>query len=237
MQKLVLIAIQARSGSTRLPRKAFELISGKMLLDRVIDACKKAAPRINHLQGGSVRCKVAVLTPYGDPIATEFKSRCDILEGPEQDVLKRYCLALEKYEPEYVVRITGDCPMIPPHVISKLVSMAFHSGYDYVSNVDERFRTALDGADCEVISGRLLQTIGERAVSPSDREHVTPMIRREPPEWAKIGCVVNHFDDSAQKLSVDTPEDLARVRAAFEAANEKYRQAVMTFGHTQVHRI
>ncbi len=237
MQKLVLIAIQARSGSTRLPRKAFELISGKMLLDRVIEACKKAAPRINQLQGGNVRCKVAVLTPTGDPIASEFKNRCEVMEGPEQDVLTRYLLALEKFQPEYIVRITGDCPMIPPHIISKLVSMAFHSGYDYVSNVDERFRTSLDGADCEVISGRLLQTIGERAVSVYDREHVTTMIRREPPEGAKIGTVVNHFDDSDLKLSVDTPEDLERVRMAFERANEKYQKAVMTFGHTQVHRI
>jgi spore coat polysaccharide biosynthesis protein SpsF len=233
----VLIGIQARSGSTRLPRKAFELISGKMMLDRVIDSCKKAAPRINNSNGGALCAKIVVLTPTGDPVAREFKSRCEVFEGPEHDVLRRYALAAEKFDPAFIVRITGDCPMIPPPVISKLVSMAYINCYDYVSNVDERFRTALDGADCEVISRRLLSAMDELAVSDFDREHVTPLARRSPPEWAKIGCVVNDFDHSHLKLSVDTPEDLERVRTAYEKASEKHRQAVLTFGSTAVHRL
>ncbi len=237
MQKLILIGIQARSGSSRLPRKAFELISGKMMLDRVIDQCKKAAPRINNSNGQALRAKIVVLTPFGDPIVKEFKSRCEVIEGPEHDVLARYVLAAEKYNPAWVMRVTGDCPMLPPPIISKLASMAFLNGYDYVSNVDERFRTALDGADCEVISSRLLAEVGELAVAPYDREHVTPLIRRCPPAWAKLGCVVNDFDHSDMKLSVDTPEDLERVRMAFDSANEKHRKAVLTFGSTQVHRL
>lgn len=235
MNQLVLIGIQARSGSTRLPRKAFELIAGKTLLDRVIETCKKAADYINRHPPS--RARVVVLTPEGDHIAEEFDDRCEVMEGSHLDVLARYAQALELYNPSLVVRITGDCPLLPSFVISKLVALAVDKRYDYISNVDPRFRTALDGADCEVISARLLKHVAATATDPADREHVTTMIRRAPPEWAKIGVVVNYFDHSDLKLSVDTPEDLERVRQAFASANDKHQQAVLTFGSQAVHRI
>lgn len=234
----VLIGIQARSGSTRLPRKAFELISGRMMLDRVIDNCKKAGLFISKKAvNNSLRVRIAVLTPYGDPIINEFKSRCEIVEGPEDDVLARYAEADKRYSPNYIVRITGDCPLLPPFVISKTIKLAMENGYDYVSNVDPAFRTALDGMDCEVVSSALLKYLDKTATKPSDREHVTTFARSTPPEWAKIGCIVNYFDQSGVKLSVDTKEDLENVRSAFIAADSKYQEAVLRFGRQAVHRL
>ncbi len=228
----VLIGIQARSGSTRLPRKAFETIGGKWMLDHVIDACKKSAAFIAR---DGIKTRVIVLTPTADPIAQAFKSRCDILEGPEQDVLARYMLALDHHDPDYVVRITGDCPLIPSFVISRIISLALKHGYDYIGNGDERFRTSLDGVDCEVISTKLLEEVSRLAVTPGDREHVTTLIRRHPPAWANIGHVMNHFDHSDLKLSVDTPEDLDRVRKTYSSSEDKYRLAIRTFGQSRVH--
>lgn len=233
----ILIGIQARSGSTRLPGKAFELISGRTLLDRVIDACKSGAVNIKKNSRGAFTARVVVLTPEGDPIAKEFRSRCEIVEGPELDVLARYKKAADIYAPQYVARITGDCPLLPPFIISKLASLACYNDYDYVSNVDERFRTALDGADCEVMSRRMLDWAADAAAEDPDREHVTTIMRRRPPHWAKIGCVVHHFDQSDQKLSVDTREDLERVRDAFDLAESKYQNATLQFGAHLVHRI
>ncbi len=83
--KNVLIAIQARSGSSRLPKKAYELIGGKMMLDHVIEACKKAASYIHKREG--ISSKIIIVTPVGDPIVTDFSSRCDVVEGPLHDVL------------------------------------------------------------------------------------------------------------------------------------------------------
>jgi len=233
MAKSILIGIQARSGSTRLPRKAFETIGGKWMLDHVIDACKKSAAFLG--KDGGVTTRVVVLTPKGDPIAQAFRSRCDIIEGPEHDVLARYLLALEEHEPDLMVRITGDCPLIPSFVISRIISLALKHGYDYIGNGDERFRTSLDGVDCEVISSKLLEEVGRLAVSKEDREHVTTLIRRHTPTWARVGHVMNHFDHSSQKLSVDTPEDLDRVRNVYDSAEDKYRMAIRTLGQAQVH--
>lgn len=230
----VLIGIQARSGSQRLPRKAFEPIGGRMMLDRVIDACKFAALRI---QKNGHKCDVVVLTPEGDPIVEEFSPRVSIVEGPEHDVLARYGVALDKYAPDIAVRITGDCPFIPPQIISHFVNIAEANGYDYLSNTDERFRTSIDGSDCEVISARLFAHTVAFASKPYDREHVTTFMRRSPPEWARMATAVNNFDVSHIKLSVDTQEDLDRARKVFDSTYAKLQEASRVYGKGMIHRL
>lgn len=233
MQK-VLIGIQARSGSTRLPRKAFEMIGGRTMLDRVIDACKYAAAR---MEKSGVTAHVAVLTPAGDPIVGEFSPRVDVVEGSEHDVLARYGTALQRYKPDLAVRITGDCPFIPAPLIAYLTGLAVTNGYDYISNCDERFRTSIDGSDCEVISARLFDYALECATKPYDREHVTPFMRRSPPPWARLATAVNHFDISHIKLSVDTEEDLERARRVFDMTFAKQQEAAKVYGKGGVHRL
>jgi spore coat polysaccharide biosynthesis protein SpsF len=106
----VLIGIQARSGSTRLPKKAFEMIGHSRMLDHVIDSCKKASQYIDSIVRFGVVSEVVVVTPVGDPIVNSFSSRCRIIEGSEADVLSRYAGAVHVFDPDYIVRITGDCP-------------------------------------------------------------------------------------------------------------------------------
>jgi len=209
------------------------------MLERVIVACKKAALYVNMRprKDFHIKARVAVVTPTGDAIIPSFSSRCDIYQGSEHDVLDRYARAVADSGADYLVRITGDCPLIPPTVISKMLLVAVNNRYDYVSNVDEKFRTSVDGTDCEIISKKLLEHAAAFATAAGDREHVTTMIRREPPEWAKIGFVIDPFDNSCVKLSVDTEDDLKAVRHAFESGHEKYVAACETFGHRSVHRL
>lgn len=234
----VLIGIQARSGSTRLPRKAFELIGERRLLDHVIDSCKSAANYLERFEDrAKIRASVAVLTPGGDSIVSGFKHSCAIFEGSEADVLDRYAAAADHFEADYVVRITGDCPLIPDYLIVKHVKMAHANRYDYVSNVDEDTRTAMDGHDCEVMSRRMLEWLDAEATETYDREHVTPKARREPPGWAKMGTVIHYHDLSGVKLSVDTLDDLQRVREAYDMRAGKLSHAQRKFGKSAVHRL
>lgn len=238
MPTKVLIAIQARSGSTRLPRKAFELIGERRMLDHVIDSCRKAAHYLGTRPSPTKpEVDVALLVPEGDPIGKEFARGVEVVHGPEQDVLSRYYLALERLTPDYIVRITGDCPLIPDFLIAKHITTAIKGRYDYVSNVDEETRTAIDGHDCEVLSARMLGWLHGAAETASDREHVTLLARREPPDWARRGAVLNYHDQSHLKLSVDTAEDLARVREEYERRDVKLYRAERKFGRQSVHRL
>ena len=234
----VLIAIQARSTSTRLPNKAFELIGRKPLLQHVISACNKAAQYTNNFAtANGVFVDVALVIPEGDRIGQVFNKATSIIEGPEHDVLSRYFKAYEKTRPDYIVRITGDCPLIPPYLITKHIKTAQINSYDYLSNVDEKLRTSLDGWDCEVISGRALEWLNKTATDPKDREHVTTLIRKQHPAWAKIGHVISYVDLSGLKLSVDTQEDLERVRAQYEKLQASAETAANIYGPNCVHRL
>lgn len=181
----VLIAIQARSTSQRLPKKCFEPMGNKRVLDHVIEACRRSATYSNrYAYKKKYQITVALLIPEGDIIKRVF-DHVDIIEGPEFDVLTRFGIAQNKYDADYICRITGDCPLIPPYVITKHISLAVMCEYDYVSNVDEACRLSLDGVDCEVMSKRMLNWLVANSTAPSEREHVTLLARQNPPRLGK----------------------------------------------------
>ena len=229
-QTKVLIGIQARLTNTRLPEKCRELISGVPILERVISACKKSQSYINQSGKDDIKVEVCLLTPTGDPLAQEYKSHCPVVEGPEEDVLSRYNIAMEQFDPDFLVRITSDCPLIPPFIISKHILAAVKYRYDYVSNVHPDIRTHPDGWDTEVVSQRLMKWLHQNAVEKEDREHVTPLLRQDPPGWATIANAVSYMDNSHLKLSVDTKEDLHFVRTYHDILSRKL-EAAKESGH------
>ncbi len=237
MNKNILIGIQARSTSNRLPRKVFAEIDGRSMLDHVIDACRRSADYLNrYTYKTGIAVHVCLVVPTGDELIGNWKHKIQIVEGSEDDVLSRYMDAFDTFSPDWIVRVTSDCPLLPPYVISKHIKLAVVNNLDYVSNVDPRFRTALDGADCEVISAKLLRWMDNAAEEKREREHVTIAARERPPLWAKIGAVVGFFDESDVKLSVDCKEDLDMVRRQFELVKQKARDAERLYGKENVFR-
>jgi spore coat polysaccharide biosynthesis protein SpsF len=237
--KHVCIGIQARSTSARFPRKVFELIGGKPMLRHVIDTCDKSAFYTNrHTLYSKIRVSIAILCPYKDEIVRNFGTRgLPIIEGPEQDVLSRYALMAKSLEADYIVRVTADCPLLPHYLITKHIKLAVVNEYDYCSNVDEKVRTAIDGHDVEVISRRALEWADRHAQDPSLREHVTQILRsNQVPQDFKRGAVIGFLNQSHIKLSVDTPEDLERVRIEYERAKNPAETAEALFGKHHVHK-
>lgn len=224
----VLIAIQARSNSTRFPGKIYEEIGNKMVLTHVIDAAKKAKKYCER--GGKIFCEIAVLYPDGDTrILDTFKSAGVLMiAGSEQDVLSRYLTAQRYTAADYVVRLTSDCPLIFPFIISKHINVAVYNRIDYVSNVDERCRMFADGLDCEVTSANALTWLSENAKTPEEREHVTIAIRSKGSPLSKA-FISSQLDTSGMKLSIDTKEDLDRVRSFYHGREYKMDSAVLTY--------
>jgi spore coat polysaccharide biosynthesis protein SpsF len=235
----VCIGIQARSTSSRFPRKVFELIGGKPMLSHVIETCDRSAFYLNRYSASSgIRASHALLVPKGDEIRAAFGGRCAVIEGPEDDVLARYVLMAERLDAQYIVRVTSDCPLIPPYLITKLVKIAVANQYDYCSNVDPKYRTALDGHDIEVMSRRALEWADENAKEGSDREHVTPILRTKAfQDQFSTGFVVGHLNNAHVKLSVDTYEDLERVRVEYDRVRDVIQGAEALVGRPHVHRV
>jgi spore coat polysaccharide biosynthesis protein SpsF (cytidylyltransferase family) len=216
------------------------MIGGKMLLQHVVDAAKSATTYLNkesEKYGTGIRCQTALLIPEGDSIIKHFASAVNIIEGPEFDVLARYKKAADILDADLIVRVTGDCPMIPPWMISKMVKVAHKKQYDYANNCEEPMRTITDGLDCEVMSKRMLDYAYREATDDLDREHVTTYIRSHFPKWATKGFIgFGWIDTSEIKLSVDTLEDLERVKRQVDRIESKQMVAESIYGKYNVHR-
>jgi spore coat polysaccharide biosynthesis protein SpsF len=229
--KTISIIIQARSTSTRFPRKIFERIGNKPILQHVLDACYNCVSYINaYTNKHGMVCGLALAVPYKDELISQFGKHF-IVQGPENDVLERYLIAAQKTNADYIVRVTSDCPFIPPFIISKAIGLAVKDNLDYLTNADPRFRTAPDGHDVEVISRRLLDWLGQNAKDAVDREHVTTYLQRAMPDWATKGDIIGFVDmfKPEMKLSIDTPEDLERMKVMYQKLYSAVRSSPKSY--------
>jgi len=209
--KIVAI-IQARVGSTRLPRKVLRRIAGKPMLWHVIERVKRA-----RLVDAVV---VATTEKREDSVVEKIAKECGVecFRGSEEDVLDRYYRAAERFGADVVVRITADCPLIDPELIDRAIELFLSGNFDYVSNTLPP--TYPDGLDVEVFSFNALEKAWRMARMASEREHVTPYIRNHP-EIFTLGNLKSEVDLSHMRWTVDRIEDLEFVR---EVYRELYRK-------------
>lgn len=205
----ILVVVQARMGSTRLPGKSLALVLGKPLLYYVVERLKMLSHKATLV--------VATSEEEGDdPISLwcHEEGVC-CFRGSEEDVLDRYLKAARRYEGDVIIRVTGDCPLIDPHVVDLAIDqfLEHYPDYDYLSNTIKR--TYPRGLDVEVFKRRALERAHEEAFHTEEREHVTPYIWRHP-ETFSLGSFFYKEDLSAHRLTVDTEEDLALITRIIE---------------------
>lgn len=156
-----------------------------------------------------------------DPVERLCRDRLGVpcFRGPEEDVLRRYRDAAATLNANPVVRITGDCPLVDPGLVDRVVTSYVEADCDYASNVMPP--TFPDGLDVEVIGRSVLERVSKAASDPEEREHVTLYIRRRP-ELFLTKNVEHKTDLSDRRWTVDRPEDLAFVRRVFECLDDPW---------------
>lgn len=202
------VIIQARLGSTRLPNKVLLKIADKTILEYVIERVKKAGNIEEIIVATTVREEDLQIVN----LTNELK--INAYRGSENDVLDRFYQTAKKFNAKHIVRITADCPLIDPKIIDDVVNYYFESGTDYCSNVLER--TFPDGEDIEVFSFGALEYTWMNANLASEREHVTPYIRKHPNIF-KLANFKNKIDLSEKRWTVDREEDFKFIKAILEA--------------------
>jgi|TARA_B100001964_G_scaffold244307_1_gene325247 spore coat polysaccharide biosynthesis protein SpsF (cytidylyltransferase family) len=200
--------VQARMASTRL--------SSKVLLDIAIAGRPMLWYVVRRAQRATTVQQVVVATsdqPANDAVANFcIDHAIDCFRGSEDDVLDRYYRAARYFGAGTIVRITGDCPLIDPEIIDKVVGVYQDGGYDYVSNTLPS--TYPDGLDTEVFSVAALECAWRDAKWRSEREHVTPYFRKHP-KLFRVGNVVCEMDLSDWRWTVDELRDLEFVQAVY----------------------
>jgi glutamate-1-semialdehyde 2,1-aminomutase/spore coat polysaccharide biosynthesis protein SpsF len=207
MKPRIVGIVQARIESTRLPGKVMALIEGRPMIQRVVDRLRQAA--------AVDLVVVATSDRPGDDALAEYCAEHGIecFRGSAEDVLDRFYRAAARYDAGVVARVTGDCPLLDPHVVDEVVAAFDRKDYQYVTNTLRG--TYPDGLDVEVFSFDALAEAWRDARLPAEREHVTPYLRTS--GRFRVHNVENAVDLSARDLrwTVDHPVDLDFVRAVY----------------------
>ena len=191
-----LIIIQSRNGSTRLPFKSVLSISGFPTLSHVFK-------RLDKLKDQNSKIIVATSTNLEDDLIEDFceLNNINCYRGHPTNVLSRFQYLANKYNPENIIRITGDCPLINPQLIDKLIVTMKEKEIDYASNTIER--TYPHGFDVEIFKSSLIKEI--KNPTDYDKEHVTPFIYKS--EKFKLFSITNRKNHSSYRLTLDTKCD------------------------------
>jgi spore coat polysaccharide biosynthesis protein SpsF len=193
--------------SSRLPGKVLADLGGRRAIDMVLDRLG----RCRELAGTVVATSD---DPSDDALVVALATRVPVVRGPLEDVLARYELAAREHPADAVVRVTADCPLIDPGVVDLVVSRWRASDAAYAANVIEP-RTYPRGMDTEVMTVDALRAAAAEATDPFDREHVTPFIRSQPERFPQESIRLEP-PAADLRLVLDTPEDLAQLRAIVE---------------------
>lgn len=216
LEQTILVS-QARSGSTRLPKKVLLKIQGQELLNI----------QLTRLQNCKEIDKIIIATttdPEDDTIAGLCKSwNVAVSRGQINDVLDRYYQAVLPFKPKWVVRVTSDCTLIDPELVDAVVKFAKVNEADYASNILlERFP---DGQDVEVFKFEALEKAWKEAELLSEREHVTPYLRKNCTfNGGKLFSSVNFscvYDFSDIRMTVDEPRDFDLISKLIEDLGTK----------------
>lgn len=201
----IVAIVQARLGSTRLPKKVLKKIKEKVVLDYVIERLGLCNSINDIVLATTTNGKDDVIERYA------INRRIHYFRGSEEDVLSRYYEAAREYKADVIVRITSDCPLIDPEIVDEIIKKHIENKADYTSNIIKR--TYPRGVDTEVFNFNVLAETYNNADENYHREHVTPYIR-ERPEKFKLQSIeaIEEIKRPDIRITLDTREDFELIK-------------------------
>ena len=202
----IVALVQARMGSTRLPNKVMKPINGVPMIELLLTRLARAKEIDQIIVATSVDERNTPLVEH----VRKLGYTCE--QGSENDVLARYLQAARKHNPDIVVRITGDCPLVDPDLVDEVIRQFKAENVDYFCNTNPP--TYPDGLDIEVFTFKALEQASRETADPFDREHVTPYLRK--PGKFKTAAMQHSEDLSALRWTVDEPADFVVIEKVFQ---------------------
>ena len=201
--------------SSRLPGKVMFPLDGHAALEHVITRTDNAK-KVSNLV-------VATSTEAQDDVIAQFtpKFGADVIRGSESNVLSRFELAIQEYNPNFLVRITGDCPLIDPSIIDAVLETLHEEDADYASNTINR--TFPRGLDVEAFTAESFEHVASNASTLKELEHVTPYYRDNPDEFNIVNIPSDrvydeekYIDRTDLRLTLDESEDYNLLQQIYE---------------------
>ena len=197
--------LSVRTASNRLPGKALLMIDDKPLIKFIYERVK------NNKLGGKFFI-ATTKSETDDYLVSLFKeSPVNVFRGSENDLVKRHLDLSEKYNLDFIIRITGDCPFIDGQTLDYCLSQINEFKEFDIFTTKGNFPV---GIDFELINCKTLKE-NYKYMNKSDKEHLTLYFYKEsnkkkfkifkfkpPREWknSEITYTVDTFDDYIKTL-------------------------------------
>ena len=121
--------------------------------------------------------------------------------GSLDNVLNRFASISKEYNPDFLVRITGDCPLIDPDIIDICVENCVAGKYDYFRLLEPY----PDGLDVDIFKSSAITIANEKAKKISEREHVGQYFLNNPNDFLLGG--INLFETRHQEIRITLDEE------------------------------
>jgi len=195
----IIAIIQARMSSQRYPGKVLKPVTGKCLLQYVLESLNL----IDELS----QVFVATSTEKSDNPIQEFCDNYGVncFRGDLNNVTDRFVSLLKKNSCDAFVRVNGDSPLIDHRLIQKGIHIYSDGDYDFVTNA--LVRTFPKGQSVEIVKSDTFLKIDFNKLSANELEHITAYLYNNKRQF-------NIYNLSSEKkfgniqLSVDTITDM-----------------------------
>lgn len=194
----VICIIQARLTSSRLPNKVIMPLgsSDKSIIEHILE-------RLSLVKGINQSVIAIPDTKGNDELADFFdKKSVEYYRGSENNVLKRYCDGIRKYNPDYVVRATSDNPLVDFENLDNLIHQALSENADYTHYSDCPI-----GLGIEICKASSLLYAEEHVQQDFEKEHVCPYLYLNKNIFKNIDVSFSFDFGKNIRFTVDTPED------------------------------
>lgn len=208
------IIIQARMGSTRLPKKVLmPTIAGKCILDIQTSLLQSTFPNYKLIIATSTAEADDAIAMY----CQENKIHC--FRGSENDVLVRFTNAAKEHELQEVYRVCADNPFLDMQLMQEMDNVD-KVNVDYLSYQNEQEQPAMQthfGFFAEWVRVSALDKIIANTDEALYREHVTNYIYQHSElfniQWMPMPLIIANRSDI--RLTVDTEEDMKFASALY----------------------
>lgn len=201
------IFVQERLNSRRLPGKALLKILGKTMFEHIVE-------RLKHVKGAE---KVVLVTGPKEQnlelVEEAERLGVDCFCGSEENLLDRFYQAGKQFQPDAIVRVTGDNPFIDPRLVDKAIERFSRGDCDILF----LFKGYPLGIGIDIFSREVLEKAWEMFLAApagaAEAILLLPGIKRQ-----DIAC---EKDFSRCRLTVDYPEDFEQAKKVYEALYPK----------------
>ncbi len=202
--------VVARMGSERLRGKSMAELAGQPAFAHIVERLRRS----RHLDG----IVLATTMNPEDDLLRDCAARMGVpcFRGSAEDVLGRTLNAARSVRADIIVDITGDCPLVDPTIVDRVIEAFLADRPDYAANVFPP--TYPNGMDVQVYPVSVLAEVDGLTRDPADREHGTLYIYEHPDRYRLLNVEAPpHQRWPELRLTLDTPDDYAFISAVYAA--------------------